>query len=355
MSGERITGLDLARAISILGMMFVNFKIAMGAEGSGPAWLSWFASLFEGRASAVFVVLAGIGFTIMTRKARVGDTGLLRKQRVIVWKRSLYLLLLGFILILFGWSADILHYYALFLFIASFLIRAFGKMLLGAAVIIWLSAQWFLLKYDYTAGWDSSFHTYLDFWTVNGFLRNTWFNGFHPAIPWFCFFLVGMWFGRLKFSEASVRKKWLIISLIAWVGSEIISLAALKIGGTYLGTEIAVYLFQTKPMPPNMLYMSSATSSAILVILLCIYLAESKYARSIVHALIETGQMTLTHYVTHVIVGLGILEIFGILENGSLIFSMLYAVTYFVVAIVFSLIWKRKFKRGPLELVMRKF
>ncbi|KQX68039.1 heparan-alpha-glucosaminide N-acetyltransferase domain-containing protein [Paenibacillus sp. Root444D2] len=64
MSGERITGLDLARAISILGMMFVNYKISMGAEGSGPAWLSWFVSLFEGRASAVFVVLAGIGFAI---------------------------------------------------------------------------------------------------------------------------------------------------------------------------------------------------------------------------------------------------------------------------------------------------
>jgi uncharacterized protein len=354
-SGERITGLDFARAISILGMMFVNYKIAMGAEGSGPEWLSWFTSLFEGRASAVFVVLAGIGFTIMTRKARVGDPGLLRKQRVIIWKRSLYLIFLGFLLILFGWSADILHYYALFLFIASFLIRASGKMLLGAAVIIWLSAQLFLLIFDYTVGWDSSFHTYLDFWTVNGFLRNTWFNGFHPAIPWFCFFLVGMWFGRLNFTDTSIRKKWLLISLIAWVGSEMISLAALKIGSTYLGTEIAVYLFQTKPMPPNLLYMFSATSSAILVILLCINLVESKYARGIVQSLIETGQMTLTHYVMHVVVGLGILQLFGILENGSVIFSTLYAVAYFVFAIVISLIWKSKFTRGPLEWVMRKF
>ncbi|KQX68040.1 DUF418 domain-containing protein [Paenibacillus sp. Root444D2] len=101
--------------------------------------------------------------------------------------------------------------------------------------------------------------------------------------------------------------------------------------------------------------MFSATSSAILVILICIYLAESKYARGIVQALIDTGQMTLTHYVMHVVVGLGILEIFGILENGSLTFSMLYAVAYFVAALVFSLIWRRTFKHGPLELVMRKF
>ncbi|KRE49488.1 DUF418 domain-containing protein [Paenibacillus sp. Soil724D2] len=63
----------------------------------------------------------------------------------------------------------------------------------------------------------------------------------------------------------------------------------------------------------------------------------------------------MTHYVMHVVVGLGIHEIFGILENGSLIFSMLYAVAYFVAALVFSLIWRRTFKRGPLELVMRKF
>jgi uncharacterized membrane protein YeiB len=54
-------------------------------------------------------------------------------------------------------------------------------------------------------------------------------------------------------------------------------------------------------------------------------------------------------------VGLGILQLFGILENGSVIFSTLYAVAYFVFAIVISLIWKHKFKRGPLEMVMRKF
>ncbi|NEW06541.1 DUF418 domain-containing protein [Paenibacillus sp. SYP-B3998] len=355
MSGERITGLDLARAISILGMMIVNYKLAMGAEGSGPPWLSWFAGLFEGRAAAVFVVLAGIGFTIMTRKARSGNKEQLREMRVRVWKRSVYLLILGFLLILFGWNADILHYYALFLFLASFLIRASNKILLGTAITIWVSAQWCLFHYNYSAGWDSSFHTYLDFWTVNGFMRNTWFNGFHPAIPWFCFFLVGMWFSRLNMTDFTIRKKWLLISLFSWIGSELLSAAALKVGSTFFGTEIAVYLFQTKPMPPNLFYMFSATSSAILVILLCLYLAESKHARGVINALIQTGQMALTHYVTHVVVGLGTLKLFGYLENGSLIFSTLYAVAYFVALIMFSLAWKIKFKAGPLELILRKF
>lgn len=33
MSKQRVTGLDLATALSIIGMIIVNYKIALGAEG----------------------------------------------------------------------------------------------------------------------------------------------------------------------------------------------------------------------------------------------------------------------------------------------------------------------------------
>ncbi|BBH24152.1 membrane protein [Paenibacillus baekrokdamisoli] len=354
MSSKRITGFDLARALSIFGMIIVNFKISMVADTGGPEWLSAFAGLFEGRASAVFVVLAGIGFSIMTRKARQGDAKELRKSRLLVWKRSIYLLILGFLLLLFGWSADILHYYALFLFLASLLIRASGKVILSIAAILLAASQLFLLKFDYTMGWNSSFHMYTDFWTIEGFMRNLWFNGFHPALPWFCFFLVGMWLGRINLTDKSARKKWLVASLITFIGVEVISFAALKIGGFYLGEEVAIYLFQTKPMPPNILYMVSATSTAIAFILLSVYVTETSFARRFVSALIQTGQMALTHYVLHVTVGLGLLEVFGILENGSLPFAVLYSAAYFVVAILFSYLWRLKFNGGPFESIMRK-
>lgn len=74
-------GFDFARAIAIFGMVIVNFKIAMNAE-KGNQVLLWFSGLFEGRASALFVELAGIGLTFLTSKARLsGDRVLIRRSQ----------------------------------------------------------------------------------------------------------------------------------------------------------------------------------------------------------------------------------------------------------------------------------
>ena len=42
-------------------MVLVNFKITMGAEESASAQLRAFAALFDGRASATFVILEASG------------------------------------------------------------------------------------------------------------------------------------------------------------------------------------------------------------------------------------------------------------------------------------------------------
>jgi hypothetical protein len=67
---QRVTGFDLALALAIFGMVIVNFKIAMNAE-TGNTLLMNFAGAFDGRASALFVILAGVGVTLMTNKARL--------------------------------------------------------------------------------------------------------------------------------------------------------------------------------------------------------------------------------------------------------------------------------------------
>lgn len=58
--GSRLEGLDLARYLAFVGMVIVNFKIAMGAENEQGV-VGFLTSALEGRAAATFVVLAGIG------------------------------------------------------------------------------------------------------------------------------------------------------------------------------------------------------------------------------------------------------------------------------------------------------
>src|SRR5262245_47343399 len=67
---NRIAGFDLARALAILGMIVAHFAIIMSGEAKEPAWLQALVDLLDGRAAALFVVLAGIGVSLMTRAAR---------------------------------------------------------------------------------------------------------------------------------------------------------------------------------------------------------------------------------------------------------------------------------------------
>ena len=64
---KRIIGIDVARALAVVGMIIVNFKIVFGGEGS--TWLKAFAQVFEGKAAATFVVLAGVGLALITKSA----------------------------------------------------------------------------------------------------------------------------------------------------------------------------------------------------------------------------------------------------------------------------------------------
>jgi len=48
-----------------------------GSDGRGPDWLVMVTGLLDGRAAATFVVLAGTGLSLLTKKARtLGDRGL---------------------------------------------------------------------------------------------------------------------------------------------------------------------------------------------------------------------------------------------------------------------------------------
>lgn len=351
----RILALDYARAWAIFGMIMVNYKLAMQADQGGAAWLHKAAGLFEGRASALFVLLAGFGVSLMTMKARSSlDQELVRQSRNSLYRRAAFLFLSGLLLMATGWNADILHYYAVFMLTAGLLITVRDKTLIRLFVILLIGSQAGLVWFDYSKGWDNGFHRYEDFWTLSGFARNLFFNGFHPASPWLCFFLLGLWLGRKPWFKGDRRLKLLLYSLSGAVLLELISYAFIRWSAPILDSDTAHYLFMTKPMPPTLLYVLSAACTGIAFLVCCFYATEKLAASRWTKWLIHTGQLSLTHYIGHVWLGLGLLEMAGRLENGSLSFAVLYGCGYFIAAVVFSALWRRWLPRGPIELVMRK-
>ena len=103
-------------------------------------------------------------------------------------------------------------------------------------------------SFNSAAGWNFEPLAYADFWSPSGFIRNLFYNGFHPVIPWAAFMLFGLWYGRqnlydIKFVERSFWNSWGVFILI-----QILSSASLGfIGGSIMGA----YMVLTPVMADN--------------------------------------------------------------------------------------------------------
>jgi uncharacterized membrane protein YeiB len=347
---KRIIGYDVARALAVFGMVLVNFKVVMGAAGSGPVWLDGLMSLLEGRAAAVFVVLAGVGITLMTNKGRqFGSLDRQRSDRTTLLKRALFLFVVGLAYIPI-WPADILHFYGVYLAIAAFVFTASDRRLWTGAVFSTLMFVVLLMLFDYEAGWNWETLEYSGFWTPAGMLRHLFFNGFHPVFPWLSFLLIGMWLGRQNVREPATRCRILGISLVVALLTEAVSLVLTT---RFFSGDLGA-LFDTVPIPPMPLYIVAGASTAIVVILLCLEATqrnpEARWATPLVH----TGQLALTLYVAHVLIGMGFLETIGRLEQQNLVFAVTSGLIFCVLSVLFAHFWRLRYKRGPLEWVMRR-
>ncbi len=354
---KRIVGYDLARALAVFGMVVVNFKIVMGAEENGPAWLVALVAPLSGRAAATFVVLAGAGLALLTRTGRVsGDRGRIARDRRSLLKRALFLFVVG-LLYTPLWPADILHFYGVYIAVAAFLFTVRSSRLWMAIVAIALMFVALLFVLDYERGWDWATLDYHGLWTPAGMIRHLFFNGFHPVIPWLAFLLLGLILGRQDLSVPAVRRR-----VMAWgAGIAIVAEAAswlfirtLSAGASPEDLEVIQALAGTGPMPPMPLYLLAGGGTACAVIALSIAVGE-RYADSRwLRPFISTGQLALTLYVAHVVLGMGALEALGRLEEQTLPVALGAAGVFCVAGVVFAHAWRRRYKRGPLEAVMRK-
>jgi uncharacterized protein len=335
----RIRGYDLARSLAIFGMVIVNFTLVMSAT-AGSKLLINFAHLFQGRAVAIFVVLAGVGITLFTKNR--ADSA-----RASLLKRAALLIIIG-LLFTPVWPADILHFYGFYFIVGAFLIKASSRVLWLSILFFVLSFPVLLLFFDYETAWNFKTFAYLDFWTIKGMVRHVFFNGFHPVFPWTAFLLLGMWLARQDLFQSAVRMRLMIVSISVWIASELLSDQLIK----YF--DEAAEVLGTSPMPPTPLYLLAGGSLAVFIIVGCVWLAFKFSTSRVLSLLCKTGEMSLSLYVLHVVLGMGILGLIGKLENQTIEFSLMCSFLFCLVGIIFANLWGIKFKQGPLEWVFRK-
>jgi uncharacterized membrane protein YeiB len=355
-TAERVVGFDVARALAILGMVVVHFSLVLGSPGSGPAWLNAVLGFLDGRAAATFVVLAGVGVTLMSQRAVRGqDPHALARVRRVLRRRGVFLLGLGF-LNLAIWPGDILRVYGVSLLLASRLVTASDRRLALGALGYALGFVALFLVLDFEKNWDWSTLTYHRLWTPTGLVRNLFYDGFRSVLPWTGVLLLGMWLGRRDLRDRTVNDRILLAAAATALGAEVVSWLCVSYFRAHphgMDAESVQALFGTESMPALPLFLLASGGTAVVVMAGSVRLAEGWPGR-FWRPLAATGQMALTWYVAHIVLGLGTVVGLGLTASQPLPVAAGCGVGFFALAVLTSWVWKRAFRHGPLEWAMRK-
>lgn len=357
---ERIRGYDLARTVAIFGMVLINFREIFDAQNQGPAWLMDIMDFTRGRAAVIFVTLAGVGLSLMARHALLShDKRQLRRIRISLLKRSFFLFSAG---VLFSqiWGADILRFYSVFLLIGTLLITLGNRWLIGLgfttalfSMDVFLPTQFYVFTSH--AIWYKAFITY-----IIDTVDEIFIDGSYTVFPWLGFLIMGMWVGRQDFSNPVKRMKILFTSLFLFGFLEVSArqLSKLIEGRGYASDETIFYTFiHAEAFPASTLFVFSAGAVALMVISLCMWIRPRLFESELVKALTATGQLSLTIYIVHILIGYSILQMWKSHSSADIdagLWVFICGLLFCIAVTPMAYVWCRHFQRGPLEGIMRR-
>ena len=332
----RMVGLDVARALAIVGMVIVHFRQPPGETPS--SWLEYVQALPNGRASLLFVLLAGVGLTLLA-----GDRDRQRWQRAtpFIAVRVVVLLPLGLGLELAGVPPlVILQYYAVLFVLATpaclwgdrALLLAAGALAIAGPVAYLLMSQaepsWFVRADPAVLGDPPRVVA-----------RELLFTGSYPAMVWLAPMLLGIWLGRQDLRAPRVRTRMFL------AGGSVAILAA--VGGAWLPDDGWWRLADARPHSQMFLWLVGGTGSAVAMLAVCLILADQ--LGRVLAPLGALGQLALTAYVGHLLLLLAWQETFTPAEVGP---ALLRVAIFACLAAGFAVLWRRWFAYGPLEALL---
>ena len=356
---SRIAALDVARAIALIGVVVMNYIGSMWIPTWGGGFTDRLFDPFVGvlstRFAATFVLVAGIGVSLMTASARAtDDRAVISRMRWRLARRGVLLYVVGFFLN-FAWPGTILFFYGAYFLIAIALIQLSDRALVGvgtlSAVIATVVATW--------SNWKASRGEYVGWLntdpvsSLQDLVVRTFFDYTHPVFPWLAFLSAGMIIGRHLGTLPAWRARVFAIALVV---------TALVYGGVSLldrfdrRSGVIMYsLTSAQPYGRGLVYVVTTLGIAIMAFLAISWLAEEYSTASLVVALQRTGQLTLSLYLLHVLVYCAFVNWFGWIGGNQLSTAISFAVGFWVAAVAIGSWWHHRIGRGPAEVIYRSF
>ena len=367
---RRLTGIDAARGIALLGMVATHALPLYSPETGDPTLTGL---VFSGRSSALFAVVAGVGLALLTGGSTPHEAQAVRRDRRGIAVRALLIALVG--LALGGLETNIavilFHYAVLFLLALPFAGMPLRRLAVWAGAWLALSpVAAYLLRGFLTENlvpaeiggnltWDS-------FLEPAALGADVFVTGFYPVLQWLSYVLLGMVVGRLDLLSLPVQVGLLASGVFAAVAAKFTSYYLLgSLGGlealeaTEAGQRWPLarmlevnlspveqtgswwWLALAGPHSNTSLDMLHAAGTAAAVLGACLLLTRAR--PNLLLPLSAAGAMTLTLYSLHVWVMTVVDQQDPALE--PLPVFWIQAVFYVVLAILFH----RVQARGPLE------
>jgi uncharacterized protein len=357
-SDHRLEGYDIARSFAFFGMVLVNFWALMDINVSCPEWLTFVLGIIQGRAAAAFVILAGVGLSLLTKKAYLSrDPVAFRTARVRIWRRAFFLFALG-VLNAIIWPADILHFYALYFAVGAVLVFYSNQRLMALIVTPVLIFALLMALFEFDQGVDWGALSIGEWVKPARVARHFLFNGYYPFFPWISFLIMGLWLGRQDLHNVGLRKKIVLAGICGVVVSELFSWTIFHVAESpdYPWTLDAILPWVAiDPWEPLPLFMISAGGTALVVIIAVVTWADHFKNAGWLRPFVAAGQSTLTLYILHILMAEAGIKTMKLWHMDTSLFPMLGGSLFFGISLAGCYFWKKHFQRGPLEWVMRGF
>jgi uncharacterized protein len=355
---DRVIDLDVTRAIALIGVAVMNYHgylINLGGP-VGQSTVNRFFNPWMGplstRFAATFVMVAGMGITLMTNRGRLDHDRLRRSaDRWTLIRRGFLLYAFGFVFE-WIWSGTILFFYGAFFIVGALLFTLRMRWLITVGCVAAISAatiQWWAFETDHNTSW------LLGGWYGPGPYRSprrlvfdTFVNGTHPLLPWLAFLCAGMILGRYLPLRNTSRR------VLAATG-------VLLVAATYLAnhlfadTPLRARLLATDPFSRSLNYTICALGSSITAFCAIGWIAEATRANVVTRGFAAAGRTTLTLYILHALVFDALVTRWHLIRPTGLDVALVFAGSFWLAGIVAAAWWQRRYGIGPAEWVYRRF
>ncbi|RMB59488.1 DUF418 domain-containing protein [Dokdonia sinensis] len=376
---KRIETLDILRGFAIFGIFMVNVEIMncvfMNQDAFGAQWTGTVDKLavrikqliFYNKFFPIFSLLFGIGISIQIRNIR--SKGI---SPSFFYRRMFALFIFGVAHILFLWSGDVIHLYAVLGVLTFALVRLSSKRLFWLALLLLIFPfynqlfEWLLSVTGYTP--ESYLSAYSATDIVDTIRGGSYIDGIKLRIQEYksnvtvlfvflmpialAMFVLGLaigkkdWLYEISSKVNQIKKSVLLIALVSNLYRVffLFFLWDLDIWKDPFWREVFIYLMQI-----------CDTLMGLFYVWVIAYLCQYKRWINLFIPLKAVGKMALTNYLLQSFIGLIIFSSLGFekYETFSPYQTLLIALIVFVFQIIISTLWLQYFKYGPMEWLWR--